>query len=144
MNWGHKIVISLVAFMILTLVMVFIAMKQKDITLVSENYYEDELAYQLVIDKMNNVKNWEHQITVRIQPNERILHIDYPSEVALNGTIRFFRPSDADQDFKLNMMPELNTQSIRWEGRSKGLWKVMMEWESEGKAFYKEERIVIP
>lgn len=144
MNWGHKIVISLGVFMMLTLVMVYIAVKQKDITLVSQNYYEDELAYQQIIDKLENVRDWEHQISLVILPNDRLVEISYPENVALKGNIRFFRPSDENQDFKLNMQPELGTQTVALKGRSKGLWKVMMEWESEGQQFYKEERLVLP
>lgn len=144
MNWGHKIVISLVVFMILTLVMVGIAMRQKDISLVSDNYYEDELAYQQIIEKMENVRDWEHSIVLKIQPNERILNIHYPDSVTIKGNIRFFRPSDENQDFRLAMQPDLSIQAIKWEGRSKGLWKIMMEWESEGKLFYQEDKLVLP
>jgi nitrogen fixation protein FixH len=144
MNWGHKITISLGVFMAMTLVMVYIAVKQKDITLVSENYYEDELAYQQIIDKMENVRDWEHQIKLSIQPTEKMLNITYPENVSMKGHIRFFRPSDEHQDFKMSMQPELGTQAVALKGRSKGLWKVMMEWESEGKTFYQEEKIILP
>ena len=54
-TWGHGIVVALGLFIsfILYLIFVFPIGKQNS-ELVTENYYEDELSYQKVIDAKNN------------------------------------------------------------------------------------------
>ena len=56
-TWGHGIVVALGLFIsfILYLIFVFPIGKQNS-ELVTENYYEDELSYQKVIDAKNNAE----------------------------------------------------------------------------------------
>ena len=53
MNWGHKILFLYLGFVILVMVMVFMAYRQ-DVPLVSDDYYEKELKYQDDIDQFKN------------------------------------------------------------------------------------------
>ena len=53
MNWGKWIIVSFVLFAAFIGILVVICVRQ-DISLVSKNYYQEELAYQQQIDRMNN------------------------------------------------------------------------------------------
>ena len=55
-NWGTGIAITLVLFIGLMSFMVFKSTQQR-FDLVSENYYEEELNYQEVIDQKRNSSN---------------------------------------------------------------------------------------
>ena len=62
-TWGHGVIVALGSFMILILGIIFFGAKilfpngNESSDLVSENYYEDELSYQKVIDAKNNADN---------------------------------------------------------------------------------------
>ena len=47
MNWGNKITLVFIGFVILVITMVIFSMKQ-EFHMVEENYYEEEIAYQVV------------------------------------------------------------------------------------------------
>jgi hypothetical protein len=54
MNWGHKITIVIIVFLVGMLGMVFIALRQNN-EMIDDDYYKKELAYQQVIDAKNNL-----------------------------------------------------------------------------------------
>ena len=68
MNWGVKIVISFVFFIGLLFGLVYISMNQ-DISLVSENYYEQELAYEDQIQRIKNTNNLEEGLALKMVRN---------------------------------------------------------------------------
>ena len=74
-TWGHGIVVALGLFIsfILYLIFVFPIGKQNS-ELVTENYYEDELSYQKVIDAKNNA---ETLATIRWIKQDIKQHIEY-------------------------------------------------------------------
>ena len=54
-SWGHGIVIALGSFIAFILFMIFLFPNgQQNSEMITENYYEEELAYQKVIDAKNN------------------------------------------------------------------------------------------
>ena len=54
-TWGHGIVVALGLFISFILYLIFIfPIGKQNSELVTENYYEDELSYQKVIDAKNN------------------------------------------------------------------------------------------
>ena len=56
-TWGHGIALALLSFIGFILYLIFIfPIGKQDSELVSENYYEDELDYQKVIDAKKNAE----------------------------------------------------------------------------------------
>lgn len=137
MNWGNKILIVIISFVVLILTMVVISVNQ-DFDMVEENYYEKELAYQGQMDKEKNAQNWPHDISIKQLDGYLALLFDQADLV--NGKIQFFRPSDASLDFNIPLAAETN---IPIEKFASGIWKVSFHWEAEGKSYYKEEKIFI-
>ena len=74
-TWGHGIVVALGLFIsfILYLIFVFPIGKQNS-ELVTENYYEDELSYQKVIDAKNNA---ETLASIRFIKQDIKDHLEY-------------------------------------------------------------------
>jgi len=54
LNWGHKLAIVIVLFLVVMLAMVFYAARQ-DNEMIDDNYYQKELGYQDLIDAQKNL-----------------------------------------------------------------------------------------
>ncbi len=57
MSWGNKIAIAYSLFVVLMITLVTMCIKQKDIFLVSDDYYKQEIEFQDRIDKNNNLNS---------------------------------------------------------------------------------------
>ena len=61
MDWGKGIILTLTAFAGIIISMVVICVRQDDIHLVTQNYYEEEIKYQDQIDKMVNASMLDYE-----------------------------------------------------------------------------------
>ncbi|GGF29523.1 FixH family protein [Echinicola rosea] len=141
MNWGKGIVLFFVVFVTFVFTMVGICMKQDDIHLVTQNYYEEEIKYQEQIEKASNAAMLDQEVMV-FDVGQKELLVDL--EKGAKGTLWLFRPSDARLDQKISLefdSPKQQTVSLR-ELKS-GYWKVKLAWEVGGKAYYEEKKITL-
>ncbi|MFY0650933.1 MAG: FixH family protein [Cyclobacteriaceae bacterium] len=138
MNWGGRIVLAFVAFIVIITSMVVISMRQ-DFFLVAEDYYDQEIQYQTQIDKMKTTNSANASVKLSKEANK--LNFMF-SENPEKGEIHFFRPSDATKDFRVAVLNEKN-QSIDKSKLTKGLWRVKISWSASGKEFYTEETVII-
>ena len=144
MNWGKGIAISIVLFVIITAVMVWIAFIQK-VDLVANNYYDKELKYQERIDLMKNSSSLKGRIS--ISQNSKSVDIQFPDSLDYNiimGNIKFYRPSDSDKDFSLPIkLDEKGVMSVISDKISKGMWKLQINWSMKDKNYFNEESIMV-
>ncbi len=143
MSWGKKIIVLYMSFVIFMSYMVYRAMQQKDIYLVSKDYYKEELDYESTIQKMQNAKDLSEE--VEISSVDSRVNFLFPQECAgSTGNIRLFRPSNANFDisYPLNLNSE-NGQTLDVEKLPKGLWVVKLNWKKSGKDYYLEQKITI-
>ena len=144
MNWGYKITFLYLGFVAMILVLVVSSASQK-FHLVSEDYYSDELAYQNKIDQLENARNLAQplQVSYAMMPQE--VRLTFPqSNQDVQGTITFYRPSDAKMDQNLTIAPkEDGVQLLDVSTFAKGLWKLQVQWRSEGQEFFQEETLVL-
>jgi len=144
MNFGHKIAIAYTLFVVFIISLVTFCVKQKDIFLVSSDYYKKEIAYQDEIDKYANTRGLAHP--VKVVRNGEFLNFEFPEELqGASGEIHFYRPSDANLDFRMPVQPDLATrvQKVAVNHLVKGQWVVKMEWTKDGKDYLKEEKIIL-
>lgn len=137
MNWGNKITIVFISFVVLIITLVTISMKQ-DIHMVAENYYEEEIAYGGKMEEIRNGRDWEGDISAKQESS--ILELRFEDSKKVEGKVKFFRPSDSSLDFSIPIQDEMN---IPIEKLKAGSWKILFEWEANGKKHYKEEKIYI-
>ncbi|MEM8967062.1 MAG: FixH family protein [Bacteroidota bacterium] len=143
MNWGWKIAIAFSLFGLFIGILVFRSF-QTNIDLVSEDYYQEELAYQNKIDKMTNERKLRQSLTFSQQSQQLAIQFPNHSASPIQGEIHLFRPSDArfDQVYSI----ALDTQQqyiISTDQLAKGYYKVKVDWESGESAYYTEESIFI-
>jgi hypothetical protein len=137
MNWGNKITLVFIGFVILIITMVIFSMKQ-EFHMVEENYYEEEIAYQGKMEEIKNGHDWEGAVSVKQEGNK--LALKFEGAETVKGKIQFYRPSDADLDFFVPISKELNIPIEKFKA---GNWKVSFIWEVNGKKYFKEEQVFI-
>lgn len=125
--------------------LVWKCLQQDDIHLVSQDYYQKEIAYQTDIDQMNNTNQLSKELRFDYKSENQIVMLDFPKEsIGSTGEIIFYRPSDARKDFTVKLdIAKVENQSIRVAKLDRGLWVVKVSWKKDGKGYYKEEKMVL-
>ena len=142
MNWGNYIALSFIAFGLFIGYMAVVSFQQ-NVDLVAEDYYQQEIAYQDHIDKVNNTRSLSNEVTVKQQNGK--LSIRFPEAMpGISGQIVLFRPSDAalDRNFEIRVNDSME-QSISTTDLAKGMYKVKVDWTNGTEDFYTEETIFI-
>jgi hypothetical protein len=144
MSWGNKILIVFISFAGLISYMVY-RCTQVPISLVTKDYYKDELAYQQIIDESHNANELGNKI--RFMQGNQYLTIAFPQEIenqSIRGEIIFYRPSDDKKDLKWKL--ELSSNRIQLFDLKKffpGHYMAKIRWESNGIKYYQEKPVTI-
>lgn len=141
MHWGNKILVSFVLFVAVMFTMVYISVNT-EFSLVSENYYEQELVFQDQIDRQQNVLDLEEAPEFQVNRAQRQMIVRFPEKIGQQvkeGKVKFYRASDAryDQDFDLKLN-EKHEFALKIDKLLKGAWKVQLTWTDGEKEYYKE------
>jgi nitrogen fixation protein FixH len=117
------------------------------VDLVTEEYYEKELRYQGQIDAERRAKALTDPVKVVYSSAADRLRVMLPADhvqTGLEGTLNFYRPSDAALDFEVPLAPDAQGhQVIDTSGMKNGLWKVEMQWVLEGERYSTEESLYV-
>jgi hypothetical protein len=143
---GRRWIIGVTAvytfFAVGTLAIVALTMTYK-VDLVSEKYYQQEVAYQSRIDAANRAKALAEPVAWRILPEAsgKVLEISYPQSMmkqGLSGTIMLLRPSTMGMDKTIAIAPDANgKQRVPLQGLLPGFWSLSLEWQVGGMSYYK-------
>lgn len=139
MDWGKGILLTIIAFVGFIMTLVVISVKQDDIHLVTENYYEKEIKYQDQIDRESASARLDREVLVFDAQSKSIL-LDLP--VGTKGSLQLFRPSDARLDQELILdITEAGKTSVLLDKLKSGYWKIQLTWTEDGVEFYQEKKI---
>lgn len=144
LNWGTSIAIFYITFMVVMVSMV-IKSTTYDNSLVVDDYYAKDLAYQGHFEKLENAQNLSEPVVIAYHKEQARVKIQFPKAFKqVTGTILLFRPSDQSKDVVVpiildeNRMVQINTTPL-----FEGLWKVKIDWKANGKEFYMEDTVTI-
>ncbi|WP_113925205.1 FixH family protein [Cognataquiflexum aquatile] len=141
MDWGKGIVITLIVFISLMVGLVTICVKQDDIHLVTQNYYEEEIKYQDQIEKMINANSLDYKVLIY---DNQLKKVDLRLPVGSKGTMHLFRPSDARLDQKIDFdVTNPNANAFDLKSLKPGYWKLKLTWSENGVDYFHEEKINI-
>ncbi len=137
-SWGHGVVVALGSFIAFILFMIFIFPNgQKNSELVSDNYYEDELVYQEVIDAKNNAELLPEKPTYQKEPAG--IKIIFPlADVPENRKVNFelFRTDDANLDVKKELqLDAANSMTIPKQVIAQGSYTLKLKWVQNKKPY---------
>jgi nitrogen fixation protein FixH len=146
MNWGTRIVLAFVGFFGVIFTLAYISMSQ-DISLVADNYYEQELTYEDQIVRLKNTDGLIEKPSVTLTKNKGIAQLNFPEALKgdiYEGSIRFFRPSNAafDRSFDIRLDEE-GKQDFDIRRMSKGLWRIKIFWKAKNREYYTESTLII-
>ena len=142
MNWGKWIVLVFILFAVFIGTLVTVCMRQ-DISLVSKDYYRDELAFQDQIVRINNANQLQEKPTIR--KKGEFIEVGFSMFGKMEkGVLKLFRPSDAHMDkiFTLHATAE-STQLFPIGGIGKGMYRARMQWIMNGKEYFIESIVNI-
>ena len=144
MNWGHKLTIVIIVFLVVMLGMVFYASMQTN-EMIDDNYYQKELEYQNVIDAKQNLVNVSTNNLVSQTSIEVVITLPLGTfENLEKGNIELLRNDSKGKDIQLAIIPNgSNRRTIPKSTLLKGMYKARINWTNEGKEFYKEESVFV-
>ena len=142
-NWGFGIALFYIVFVGALVYQVYKSTTY-DHSLVEKNYYAKDVAYQEHYVKLVNARSLEQDLKINKLVQKKEVSFIFPQDLGKpSGEIHFFCPSKSKLDFKVEINTDKNLkQFIATSDLEKGLWRVKVDWQADGKAFYKEEAIV--
>jgi len=142
-NWGIGAFIFFGTFVFFMIGMVYLSTQQKS-ELVTEDYYEKELAFKEILKKEARTAKLSEKLSWQIINNQ--LSIQFPKEIGENimGEITFFKPSNQNDDKKISFQTSSNSHSIDVSKFSSGMYKLKIDWMSNDITYYNEEVIDLP
>ncbi|NQX81491.1 MAG: FixH family protein [Flavobacteriaceae bacterium] len=145
LNWVQSIILSFVLFISFILYFIFTTLTNPkyDHKLVSEEYYNEELKYQELIDSQQNYNTLGEYIEFS-QSSEgiKLIFTGFFADKTLKGTVKLYRPSNGalDKSFDLILSDDL-VFDIASGNLVGGKWLVNIDFILEGKRYTKIETI---
>lgn len=133
------------SFMLFIVFLVVGAVSQK-IDLESDNYYQEEVAYQDVINKKQNYHNLTDTVIVIVDSTGFIA--DFPPSFLpslVSGRVSFLCNADKNADFteKLRLSETGKYLVSNNKFTRRGIYKVKLDWVYQGKPYFLERQIRI-
>jgi hypothetical protein len=141
MNWGKSIVLAFVLFGAFIATLVTVCMRQ-DVSLVTRDYYKEELVYQAHIDRLAHTAMLTEKPTIRVDQRNVITVAYADFNKVQEGVLQLFRPSDPSQDKAFEF--GRSAQSLLYfstAGLDAGMYRARIRWKMEGQEYYVEQII---
>lgn len=140
MNWGTKLMIGMLCFMSFIVVLGVLMFNSKTDALVDTNYYEKGLEYDKDYNRKAQVQADNARPGIRLSPD----HLMLSFKAAAAGEVRLVRNSDKKMDRRIAIQTNAHNQvNIPLNGIAKGPWRIIISWESNGKAYLDEQEVSI-
>jgi nitrogen fixation protein FixH len=137
-SWGYKIAAVYLMFVAGILFLVFKANKE-NFDLVTDNYYEEELKFQNVIDQKQRASALSALPEVAYENGE--VSIQFPQEFAqkeVKGEVFLYRPSDAKKDIHKSFTLNGTHVKLALPTINSGLYDIKLSWQADGQTYFHE------
>lgn len=116
---------------------------RQDISLVSKDYYKEELEYEQQMVRMKNVSLLPSKPIIKVENGSIQIAFDQFNEIE-KGELKLFRPSDSSMDKKFKLARISSpTQLFSTESLESGMYRARMQWTMNGKEFFLEEIVYL-
>ena len=126
---------------------IYFSFFHKQVDLVAENYYAQEIAYQDQMDRIERTQALPDLLKINHVYDQRVLTIAFPANMEytrIAGRIHFFRPSDAGQDRIVPLfLSNAGKQHISTRNLARGYWIIKIYWMTDNTEYYTEESLVL-
>ena len=140
-TWAHGIIVAMLSFMLFILGMIFFFTQNwQNAEMVSDNYYEEELHYQTIIDAKNRANALVEQPKYEITNNG--IKLSFPQNINnANTTFHFdlYRTDDKNLDIKKDFQLEVgNAYIIPSKVLVPGNYTLKLHWKQSGLDYQKD------
>ena len=142
MSWGKGITVALILFVGMIGTLVYLSVNQH-FSLVTDRYYEESLDYDDVQAKTSNYSRLGEEVIIEVDNDNEAVSIKLPDRFegnGLEGEVHFYHPVDSRFDRHFEMVQPFRAST---EGLKKGKWKVIVDWEMDGRGYLFERVIFI-
>jgi hypothetical protein len=144
MNWGTKILIVYIAFVLGIVFMVFKSSMQNT-DLVTTDYYAKELKYQEKIDEISRANALSSPVQYSIQGSQ--LSVNFPVEMKgkkTDATVQLYCVADKAKDIVKEIKGINQSFHFSIPGQNKGLHILKINWVTDQVNYYSEQKLMIP
>jgi hypothetical protein len=141
LNWGHKIILVFLVFVIGMLFLVYKSSQQK-MDLVQKDYYADELKYQEVINASKNAKEIGGELKV-IRKGGHLL-ISLPAGLhsgSVKGIAHLYYAADENKDISKSFTTSTGEFEMELFTMMNGNYTLKLNLEWSGKEYYYEQKL---
>lgn len=142
---SHSGNILIVLFCIMLVLMSILVYKSatQEVSMVSKDYYEQELKYQEKLDARNNTRSWDHLFALsKTQDSIRLTLPAVLSSTLEQGKAYFYCPSNALADTVIYLDKSNDGNYTFGPGLLKGFgYIVKIDLETNGRSYYKEIKL---
>lgn len=142
MNWGTKIVLGMIAFMmfIVGMVVYMFYVHGRD-ALIEENYYEKGINYNAEYNAKQNVLNDDAKPKITITKTQIIIQVKDSAKYDLV----LMRPANSNDDVKLKGQTTGTANLILVDKTKmpKGMWFLNLQWQASGKDYLFKNNITL-
>ena len=138
-NWGHGIFLFYTVF-VCVLASALIASRGVDHSLVVDDYYAQDIAYQSTYEKTQNSLT-SADVNIDYDEAHSVLYLNLHTEQQVSGQVQFYRPSDKTMDFTLELDTALKTVSTA--DLASGRWVLKIDWKQGTESYYTEEEVFL-
>ncbi|RNL56063.1 FixH family protein [Pedobacter jejuensis] len=140
MNWGTKVVLGMITFMLFIVCMVvyMFHVHGRD-ALIEEDYYEKGINYNVEYNAKRNVLNDNAQPKITVTKTQIVIELKKAAKYELN----LMRPSNSLDDVKLkgNTAGEANFILVDKSKMAKGMWFLNLQWRSGNRNYLYKKNI---
>lgn len=142
MNFGKWIVVAFVLFAAFIGTLVTVCVRQ-DISLVTRNYYEEEINHQQKINRLTNTQQLAVKPEIKLTPDRvSIFFADF--ERVTEGELKLLRPSNVQLDRTFQVASsQQDEQQFELTSTDPGLYRASLKWKMDGQEYYIEKVIVL-
>jgi len=141
MNWGVKIFLTLLVFIIVAVSTGVYMVSQDHDSLVEDDYYEKGLTYDSEYDHKTNVEVYQAEPSIEVEGDKLVVSFQQAGNA---GTIHLQRASDSSLDEEYQFSTQSKIYALPISDLSGGKWKVLINWEHNKTPFMHEEIFNIP
>jgi nitrogen fixation protein FixH len=144
--WPYGIILFFVLLICALAGVVAIAATHRE-SMVSENYYEQELKFQSQIDSAARAQKCGARLELETGSGAGQLMVRLPAEQVArhcSGVIEFYRPSSPALDRAFPLAPGADaSQAVDVSKLATGLWVVRVKWSAGGQDYFLEQKITL-
>ncbi|MGB3546942.1 MAG: FixH family protein [Saprospiraceae bacterium] len=139
-HWGHGIALFYCIFAAM-LVLVVVKSREFDNSLVADDYYARDIAYQQTRDRLANSRSLATRVSFEREEGGFRLFFPERDELAgeVTGTLHFYRPSTELYDRFVRLRPGVDrTQLLPVTDLAPGHYRAIVEWSVGGTDYLDE------